>query len=351
VAVKEIQVGDTIAGRYRVERLLGRGSMGVVVAATDLQAGSLCAIKMMRPEATRNPRAVQCFLSEAWTSRRLQSEHVARVLDVGEHEGLPFGVMEYLEGTDLGKVLEQRKALPVGEAALFGIQVCDALAEAHALGVVHRDIKPENLFVTQRADGSPVIKVLDFGLAKVAAAAFPPGQATPRSMLVGSPCFMSPEQIVGERELDGRSDLWAMGVLLYRMLTSQLPFRPAGRVGLAPLLVAIMESDPSPPTQLMPSVPAALEAVVLRCLEKDRALRFASAAELAEGLLPFAPEDAARLVARIRRQGQGGEGEGAPPSTPAVGYPEPPVSACAPVSSRVQALRSADEAVAAAAGR
>jgi serine/threonine-protein kinase len=293
-----IQVGDSIAGKYRVERLLGRGSMGVVVAATDLGTQALRALKVMLPEAARNPRAAKCFISEAWTACSLQSEHVARVLDVGEHGELPFVVMEHLEGSDLGQVLELRKALPVREAALLAIQVCDALAEAHALGVVHRDIKPANLFLTRRKDGAPVLKVLDFGLAKVAASAFPPGQATPRSALVGSPSFMSPEQILGERELDGRSDLWAVGVLLYRMLTSQLPFRPPGRVGLAPLLVAIMERDPVPPSQLMPSVSPALDAVILRCLEKDRAARFASAADLAVALLPFAPE-AARLVAGI----------------------------------------------------
>ncbi|EYF08871.1 serine/threonine-protein kinase [Chondromyces apiculatus] len=295
-----ISVGDLIAGVYRVEGVIGRGGMGVVYEATHVPTGIARAVKVMLPEAARHPRAVKSFISESWSACTLQSEYVVRVLDVGEHHALPFMAMELLEGRDLGAVLAERKVLPARDSAQYVLQICEALTEAHALGVVHRDIKPENVFLARRPDGTTGVKVLDFGLAKVEAVAFPAGSATPRASLIGSPCFMSPEQIRGE-EIDGRSDLWSVGVLLYRMLTSQLPFRPAGRVGIASLLTSILKSEPIPPSQLMPSIPTALAAIVMRCLEKNRDRRFGSAAELALALVSFASPDAVQTLTRPRR--------------------------------------------------
>jgi eukaryotic-like serine/threonine-protein kinase len=298
-----VRLGELIAEKYRVDRVLGRGAMGVVVAATHLQLQRLRAIKLMLPHILSSSGAAECFLREAWTTSALESEHVARVLDVGEHNGVPFIVMEYLEGSDVGVILDQRKALPAREAVLYAIQVCDALAEAHALGIVHRDIKPANLFLTWRRDGTASIKILDFGLAK-AVAEEPPSEPPSRpngGMLVGSPYYMSPEQVRAQRDIDARSDIWAVGVLLYRMLTSQLPFRPPNRHGVLPLLAAITETAPPAPRELVASLPPALEAVILRCLAKEREHRYQDVAELAVALVPFAPVDATLLVARIRR--------------------------------------------------
>jgi serine/threonine-protein kinase len=295
-----ITQGDIIADKYRVDRVLGRGGMGLVVAATHLQLQKTRAIKLLL--ARDNPGAAESFLREAWTACALESEHVARVLDVGEHNGVPFMVIEHLDGSDLGAVLERRKALPLREAAMYALQVCDALAEAHALGIIHRDIKPANLFLILRKDGSPSIKVLDFGLAKVMS--WPTCDETGEPVsgrLVGSPYYMSPEQVRASDDIDARCDIWGMGVLLYQMLTSQLPFRPPNRVGVTQLMAAIAENTPIPPSQLVPSIPPALEAVILRCLEKDREERFQSIGDLAVALAPFAPVDAALLVARIRR--------------------------------------------------
>jgi len=299
-----VSLGDVIADKYRVDRVLGRGGMGVVVAATHLRLQKLRAIKLMLPKAMTIPGAAECFLREAWTACALESDHVARVLDVGEHEGVPFMIMEHLEGSDLGAVLARRGALPIREATRYALEVCDALAEAHTLGIIHRDIKPANLLLTQRRHGAPMIKVLDFGLAKI---------ATPRlledmgrrgttltGLLAGSPCYMSPEQALTRRDIDARSDIWSLGVVLFQMLTGTLPFGEENTT-VTSLIGAICHEAPRAPSAVLPGLPAGLEALILRCLEKDRDKRFQNVAELAVALSPFAPMDAAPLVARIRR--------------------------------------------------
>ena len=309
-----MSVGDIIAGKYRVDRVLGRGGMGVVIAATHLQLQKSRAIKLMLPEALSIPGASERFLREAWTACRLESEHVGRVLDVGEHGGLPFMVMEFLDGSDLRTVLAERGRLPVREASLYALQICDALAEAHALGIIHRDIKPANLFLTRRKGGAPFIKVLDFGVAKATASEVLSGRdvSTSVGFAIGSPHYMSPEQIQTQWDIDARSDIWAMGVLLYVMLTDQLPFQGSGGAGTFPILASIMERSPTPASSLVPGLPAGLDEVILRCLKKDRNQRYRSVADLAVALSPFAPIDAAPLIARIRRVL--GEGSQPPPS-------------------------------------
>lgn len=298
-----ISLGEVVAGKYRVDRVLGRGGMGLVVAATHLRLQKLRAIKFMLPEAVEIPGAAECFLREAWTACALESEHVARVLDVGEHRGIPFMIIEHLEGSSLGELLERRGALPVREATRYALEVCEALAEAHALGIIHRDIKPANLFLTRRKNGTTLVKVLDFGLAKVVSSVPTEGreglEAGSRT-LVGSPWYMSPEQVQTRRDIDARSDVWTMGVLLYQMLTGQLPFWAPSTTSLMPIMDAILTSPPVPPSELVPDLPAGLETAILRCLEKDREHRFRNIGELAIALAPFAPADVALLVARMR---------------------------------------------------
>jgi len=329
-------VGDIIADKYRVDRVLGRGGMGMVIAATHLQLQKPRAIKLMLPEARAIPGASERFLREAWTACRLESEHVGRVLDVGEHGGLPFMVMEYLDGSDLRAVLEKRGRLAVREACLYTLQVCDALAEAHALGIIHRDIKPANLFLTRRKGGVPFIKVLDFGVAKATATNSLSGRdlSTSAGFAIGSPHYMSPEQIQNQQDIDGRSDIWATGVVLHAMITGQLPFQGSGGPGMFPILSAIMERAPAPPSSLVAGLPAGLDEVILRCLQKDRSRRYRSVAELAVALSPFAPVDAVPVIARIRRV----PGEGTLPPPRPSDLPPPPRLSDGPPSSGEEAV-------------
>jgi len=208
-----------IAGKYRVDRVRGQGGMGIVVLATHVQLHRPVAIKFILPEVLGTPHVVQRFLREAQAAVQLSSEHVARVLDVGALEtGAPYMVLEYLEGADLSSF--PRSQLTVGGIVDLVLQACEALAEAHALGIVHRDIKPANFFITRRADGTALLKVLDFGISKTPVAN---GPLTVSQAVMGTPAYMSPEQVMGE-EVDGRSDLYSVGVLFYRLITGALPF-------------------------------------------------------------------------------------------------------------------------------
>ena len=330
-----VSVGDIIADKYRVDRVLGRGGMGMVIAATHLQLQKPRAIKLMLPEARAIPGASERFLREAWTACRLESEHVGRVLDVGEHGGLPFMVMEYLDGSDMRAVLEQRGRLAVREATLYALQICDALAEAHTLGIIHRDIKPANLFLTRRKGGVPFIKVLDFGVAKATASEGFTGRdlSTSAGFAIGSPHYMSPEQIQNHQDIDARSDIWAAGVVLYVMITGKLPFQGSGRSSTFAILHAIMESSPAPPSSLVAGLPAGLDEVIQRCLQKDRGNRYRSVAELAVALSPFAPVDAAPVIARIRRV----LGEGSLPPPRSSDLPPAPRLSDAPSASGPEA--------------
>jgi eukaryotic-like serine/threonine-protein kinase len=297
----EIVEGRVLAGKYRIERVLGRGGMGVVVAAHHIQLDEKVAIKFLLPEAVSNAEVVGRFVREARAAVRIKSEHVARVTDVGTLEGgEPYMVMEYLEGSDLAGWLQQRGALPVEQAVEFVIQACEAIAEAHALGIVHRDLKPANLFVVRRADGLWSVKVLDFGISKVTAPAGSGSDAnfTRTAAVMGSPLYMPPEQMAASKLVDARADIWALGVILYELIAGQAPF--AGDT-LPEVCMKIALEAPRPIGNFRPGVPQALQAVISRCLEKDRERRYSNVAELAHALLEFAPPRARNSVERITR--------------------------------------------------
>jgi WD40 repeat protein/serine/threonine protein kinase len=292
-----VQSGEVLAGKYRVEEVLGSGGMGVVVAAVHLQLGRRVALKFMLPDGLADPETVERFSREACAAVQLRSEHVARIIDVDElDDGRPYIVMEYLEGTDLATVLQAEKALPVPTVADYVIQALDALAEAHALGIVHRDLKPRNLFLARRADGSALVKVLDFGISKVSPRIGAPSLTQTQS-LIGSPAYMSPEQLWSSKLVDVRSDIWSLGVILYELVSGHLPF--GASTFSSQVLKVVLE--PLPPIDAPGPVPDEFEAVVERCLAKDPAHRFENVAQLAGSLEPLALPSAGPIVERIRR--------------------------------------------------
>jgi serine/threonine protein kinase len=310
----EVHEGQVLAGKFRIERVLGQGGMGVVVAATHLQLDERVALKFLLPDALSNPEAVERFAREARAAVKIKSEHVARVSDVGTLEsGSPYMVMEYLEGQDLAGFVHSTGAMAVPLAVEFVLQACEAIGEAHALGIVHRDLKPANLFVTRRVDGSPCIKVLDFGISKLTA---PGGGAdlgmTKTSTVMGSPLYMSPEQMSSTRNVDMRTDIWALGVILYEILTGRVPFEAETMPQLCGM---ILQDPPRPLRDLRPDLPDALQAVIFRCLEKSRERRFANVADLAAALAPFGAPSAQRSADRISRV----LGAAGIPSTPNLG--------------------------------
>jgi len=296
----EVHEGQILAGKFRIERVLGQGGMGVVVAATHLQLDQRVALKFLLPEALSNPEAVERFAREARAAVRIKSEHVARVSDVGTLEsGSPYMVMEYLEGQDLAGWVRASGAMPVPEAIEFLLQACEAIGEAHALGIVHRDLKPANLFVTRRADGSPCIKVLDFGISKLTVPGGGPDLGmTKTSSVMGSPLYMSPEQMSSTRNVDMRTDIWALGVILYEILTGHVPFEAETMPQLCGM---ILQDPPRPLRELRPDVPEGVSLVILRCLEKQRDRRFGNVGELAAALAPLGSPSARRSAERIAR--------------------------------------------------
>ncbi|MDB4955877.1 MAG: Protein kinase [Myxococcales bacterium] len=280
--------------KYRVETLLGFGGMGLVIKAHHLALDEHVAIKILRDDIELDDENVARFIREAKAVVRLKSEHVARIRDVGTFDdGKPYMVMELLEGLDLGRMLHDQDQLDPLLAVDLVLQACDAIGEAHSIGVVHRDIKPTNLFVARRRDGSPLLKVLDFGISKA-----PVGMdlsLTQTASVLGTPAYMSPEQMRSARTVDGRTDIWALGTVLYELVEGRLPFDARN---FAELCVLVATEPPGPMT-LAPQ----LEEVVHRCLAKNADDRFPTIAELALALAPFAtdPERAKRQVTKIHR--------------------------------------------------
>jgi serine/threonine-protein kinase len=318
-----VREGDVVAGKYRVERVLGVGGMGVVVAAHHLQLDQKVALKFLLPQALANREIVARFDREARALARIRSEHVARVIDVGALESnAPYMVMEYLEGGDLASWLDHRGVLTVEQTVELVLQACEAVAEAHALGIIHRDLKPANLFCIRTPSGQLSIKVLDFGISKMAGLESSAREmaATRTGSIIGSPFYMSPEQMQSAKAADARSDIWALGVIVFELLTDRVPFEGGA---MPELVINVLTSQPLSLSALRPDVPPGLEQVVLRCLEKNRDRRFANVGELAAALVEFGPPRARHsldVISGIARA-SGAAGALASPS-PSV---EPPI--------------------------
>ena len=278
--------GDVIGGKYRVERAVREGGMGAVFAAQHEVLGQRVAVKVLLADAAKDEASVARFLFEAHAAANLNSEHVASVIDAGTlANGLPFFVMEYLEGADLGELLRLGGPLAVSELADYMLQALAGLAHAHAAEIIHRDLKPSNVFLAVRPDGTNVIKILDFGISKSTNADASKGyKSLTGQQLLGSPAYMSPEQIRNARGIDSRADIWSVGVVMYELLTGEIPFDGDG---VGEILAAILDANPVPVSVRNPAVPKSFSDIVGRCLKKNRDDRFRNAAELAEAIAPF----------------------------------------------------------------
>jgi len=322
-----VESGQIIAGKYRVERVLGQGGMGVVVVAMHDELDQRVAIKFLLQNALTDAEWVARFSREAKAAARIKSEHVVKVYDVGKlpETGAPYIVMEYLEGRDLQTILNDRRRIPIDEAVEYLLQACEAIAEAHSAGVVHRDLKPANLFVTHRTDGSPCVKILDFGISKMTSLTGKDSQSmTNTSAIVGSPLYMSPEQMRASKNVDRRTDIWSIGVILQELVSGE----PSFVANTTAELCAIVLTAPPTPLQLdnvPPNVSRGLAAVIEKCLKKPPEERYGTIAELARALEPFGPPSVKTSVERIVRLATGQRG-------PQVSIPEAPKEISGPVS-------------------
>jgi len=307
VAPHELPVspGDVVDGKYRVESILGIGGMGFVVAATHVELSQQVAIKFLLPEFATRPEAVARFQREAQSAARIRNDHVAKVFDIGRMQGVgPYLVMEYLVGSDLAAELQTWKILAVQDAVDLLMQACEATAEAHALGIVHRDLKPANLFIMRGRGGEPVVKLLDFGISKtLPTEGQAPVDLTSTTSVMGSPSYMSPEQVRSTKSVDHRTDVWALGAILYEMLTGHTPFEAESVQGMC---AAIAADAVRSPATLRGDIPVGLVTAVMQCLEKDPARRVQSVVDLAKLIAPFGSDAARRGAQRIVRIGTEG---------------------------------------------
>jgi serine/threonine-protein kinase len=274
--------GDVLDGKYRVDRVLGEGGMGVVYEAFHLRLRQRVAIKVLRPLIVAQPEFAARFEREARAAATLESPNVAKVLDVDTTEaGLAYMVIEYLEGNDLGEELARRGRLPIQEAVAYVMEACVPIAEAHAFGIIHRDLKPSNLFLAKKGS-ERMLKLLDFGISKVLAET----DAKNTFGTLGTPHYMSPEHVRNASDVDRRSDIWSLGVILYELLTGTEPYS-----GDPARVIAAIITDPVPPPRTKrDDIPPELEAVIMRALAKDPRERFPDVRALSIALSPFAPE-------------------------------------------------------------
>lgn len=309
--VAPVLPGETLAGKYRVERVLGQGGMGIVVAARHLELQQRVAIKfLLGASSGAREASLDRFLREARAAAQVKSEHVCRVHDVARLEsGEPYIVMEYLEGKDLAHKLKSEGPFSVQTACGWVIEACAALSEAHAHRIVHRDLKPANLFLSERADGTTCIKVLDFGISKLPDLS----EITATSTMMGSPVYMSPEQMESARDVDARTDIWSLGVILHELVAGEPPFVASSMIQLT---VKVREDEAPALSSCAPGIDAELDAVVAKCLAKRPAERYESVADLAHDLARFASEDARHLAKRLSRGRADDDASMAPASAP-----------------------------------
>lgn len=290
----------SLGAKYRVDGPIGAGGMGVVWGGVHADLGTRVAIKVLQPALAADERARARFLREARLAASIESDHSTRIHDVGTDEaGLPYMVMEHLVGEGTNVRLARERRMPLADAATLVLQLLDALAEAHAKGLVHRDLKPANLFLVERPGEAIWVKILDFGISKRADDDVPSGSSLtePRTIL-GSPHYMSPEQLKGSSRIDARSDLWACGVLLHELLSGERPFQGAS---LPELYARIMSEPPRPLAPAVPGgLPTSVERMVARCLRKDPDARPRSAYELGVALAPYASDSARAALPRLR---------------------------------------------------
>jgi serine/threonine protein kinase len=290
--VDAIAPGAVLLGKYRVDELIGVGGMGKVVRASHLYLQQPVAIKVLLPEMAHSTSTVARFLREAQATVQLKSEHIARVIDVGTlPDGTPLMVMEYLTGNDLNQILRHHGPQAPAIVCDLMLQACEGIAEAHAFGIVHRDIKPSNFFITQRPDGSMLLKILDFGISKT-----PVGlsELTGTQAVLGTPTYMAPEQMKSGRDADARSDIWSMGVVMYQLLAGRPPFNGESYAAL------VLQVNGEPPSPLMVPLPAGLGEVIFRCLEKDPSNRHQNVGELARMVAPYATDPIAAALSAAR---------------------------------------------------
>jgi serine/threonine protein kinase len=331
--------GTVLGGKYRIEQVLGYGGIAVVAAAYHLQLHRRVAIKYLLVEALESPEIVERFTREARAAARIRGEHVARVIDVGTFdEGAPYIVLEYLEGFDLERHLKREGPLHITHAVRWILQTCEALAEAHAAKIVHRDLKPANLFLAKGPDHRKKIKVLDFGVSKII-----DEPMTERDRILGTVVYMSPEQLRAASEVDLRTDIWSLGVILYELLAGTPPFSGHTIISVAQ---AIERNAPRPLSEVRPDIPRTLENVVTRCLQTDPNDRYASVLELANALAPFMSTRDRETIRRISGVLQGSiapqafdsDNVAAPVLPPAPRVPQmpPPVASDAPMTTSTE---------------
>ncbi|MCW5836927.1 MAG: protein kinase, partial [Labilithrix sp.] len=292
-----VNIGD-IVDKYRVEHVVGVGAMGLVVAARHTTLDQIVAIKfLVEHRFGSRDESIARFLAEARAAARIQSDHVCRVSDVGMlPSGVPFMIMEHLEGNDLEDEIVARGQLDLVEAVDYVLQACDAIAAAHQLGIVHRDLKPANLFLARRPDGSRRVKVLDFGISKATTGK---QRFTRETRSLGTPAYMPPEQVRDPMNVDHRADIWALGAILYEVLTGQMAFVGAN---IKEVLDRVLAEDPCPMPALRRDVPPELTAIVNRALARDRDARWPTAATFARALAPFGSIGVLSGLASIQRE-------------------------------------------------